>query len=282
MRSAPDLRLAWVDPNQLELAILNLALNARDAMPDGGRLQIACENRRAEAGNAPGDLTAGDYVIVSVSDTGIGMSEATMARAFEPFFTTKEVGRGSGMGLSMVQGFAAQSGGTVQIASSLGKGTTVKLWLPPAECRATVSVSPEPTEFVVKQRRARILVCDDDGDVRSLVGALLRDLGHTVWEASNPILALQILERESPLDLLLVDYAMPEMNGRAVIDRARVFQPGLKTLLMTGYAEALRNGMSGIPVLPKPFKAAELSRQIAEVLNELSSSDNTEGRGTLH
>jgi signal transduction histidine kinase len=165
IRTAPDVNPAWVDPNQLGLAILNLALNARDAMPCGGRLQIVCENQRADAGEGPGDLAAGDYVIVSVSDTGIGMSEATMAHAFEPFFTTKEAGRGSGMGLSMVQGFAAQSGGTVQIASSLGKGTTVKLWLPPAECRATVSVSPEPTEFVIRQRRARILVCDDDGDV---------------------------------------------------------------------------------------------------------------------
>jgi signal transduction histidine kinase len=137
IRTAPDVMSAWVDPNQLGLAILNLALNARDAMPCGGRLQIVCESQRTDAGRAPGDLAAGDYVIVSVSDTGIGMSEATMARAFEPFFTTKEVGRGSGMGLSMVQGFAAQSGGTVQIASSLGKGTTVKLWLTPAECRAT-------------------------------------------------------------------------------------------------------------------------------------------------
>jgi signal transduction histidine kinase/ActR/RegA family two-component response regulator len=280
MCTAPDLRLAWVDPNQLELAILNLALNARDAMPDGGRLQIACDNRQAEAGNAPADLTAGDYVIVSVSDTGVGMSEATLAQAFEPFFTTKEAGRGSGMGLSMVQGFAAQSGGTVQIASSLGKGTTVTLWLPRAEGRSTASVSAERAEFVVGQGRARILVCDDDGDVRSLVGTLLRDLGYTVWEAESPALALQILERERPVDLLLVDYAMPEMNGRAVIDHAKACQPGLKTLLMTGYAEALRsNCMSGIPVLPKPFKLAELNKRIAEILNRARSDESA---ATLH
>src|SRR6202040_1869696 len=157
--------LAWVDPNQLELAILNLALNARDAMSNGGRLQIACQNRRAGAGDAPGDLAAGDYVIVSVSDVGTGMSEATLARAFEPFFTTKEVGRGSGLGLSMVQGFAAQSGGAVRIASSLGKGTTVELWLPPAERQSRASGSAEPGEFVFRQRQARILVCDDDKDV---------------------------------------------------------------------------------------------------------------------
>ena len=143
IRAEPGLRAAWVDPNQLELAILNLALNARDAMPDGGRLQITCENRRAEAGNAPPDLATGDFVVVSVSDTGTGMSEATLAHAFEPFFTTKGPGRGSGLGLSMVQGFAAQSGGAVQIVSSLGEGTHVTLWLPCAEGRSTERVSLE-------------------------------------------------------------------------------------------------------------------------------------------
>jgi signal transduction histidine kinase/CheY-like chemotaxis protein len=282
-RTPPDLWPAWVDPNQLGLAILNLALNARDAMPAGGSLRIACENRRAGAGHAPEDLVDGNYVIVSVSDTGTGMSEATLAHAIEPFFTTKEAGRGSGLGLSMVQGFAAHSGGAVHISSSLGKGTTVEMWLPRAEGQLTASVSAEPGELVREQRRARILVCDDDVDVCSLVGTLLRELGHTVWEAPNPILALQILERERPLDLLLVDYAMPEMNGRDVIERARRYQPSLKMLLMTGYAEALHNdGMSGIPILPKPFKAAELSRRIAEILDELSSNDTVQGRETLH
>ena len=282
--TAPEVGPAWVDQSQLELAILNLALNARDAMPDGGTLQIGCENRRADAGKAPGDLAAGDYVTVSVSDTGTGMSEMTLAQAFEPFFTTKEVGRGSGMGLSTVQGFVAQSGGTVQIASSLGEGTCVRLWLPRAEGRSTASVSADSGKFVIEPHPARILVCDDDVDVLSLVGALLRDRGHTVWEAPNPRLALQILERERPVDLLLVDYAMPEMNGRVVIERARVCQPGVKTLLMTGYAEALRyngiNGISGTPILPKPFKAAELSRRIAEILNEFPSS--VRARGLQH
>jgi signal transduction histidine kinase len=277
IRTAPDLRPAWVDPNQLGLAILNLALNARDAMPGGGRLQIACENRRTDAGKSPADLAIGDYVIVSVSDTGTGMSEATLAHAFEPFFTTKEVGRGSGLGLSMVQGFAAQSGGAVQIASSLGEGTTVELWLPQAEGELTVSDSAVPRASALEQRRARILVCDDDGDVRSLVSTFLRDVGYTVWEANNPALALQILHRERPIDLLVIDYAMPEMNGSAVIDRARADQPGLKTLLITGYAEALRNnGVSGTSVLPKPFRIAELSTRIAEILDELSPGDRAE------
>ena len=263
----PDLGPAWVDPNQLELAILNLALNARDAMPGGGTLQIACENRRVEASNAPPDLAAGDYVIVTVSDTGTGMSDATLAHAFEPFFTTKEAGRGSGLGLSMVQGFAGQSGGAVQIASSLGEGTRMTLWLPCAQGRSAETLSLEAGGSGLGSSQARVLICDDDGDVRAFVGTLLRSNGCTVWEANNPAVALQILKRERPIDLLLVDYVMPEMSGTAMIDRARTYQPGLKTLLITGYAEALRaDGVSGTPVLSKPFKGTELSKRITEIL----------------
>ena len=162
IRVQPGLRPAWVDPNQLTLAILNLALNARDAMPGGGRLQIACENRRAEADNSPPDLATGNYVVVTVSDTGTGMSEATLAHAFEPFFTTKDAGRGSGLGLSIVQGFAAQSGGAVQIVSSLGEGTNVELWLPRAEGRSTESAPLGPDGFVLNPSQARVLICDDD------------------------------------------------------------------------------------------------------------------------
>jgi len=282
VRTAPDLRAAWVDPNQLELALLNLVLNARDAMPDGGGLQIACENRRTDDG-APRDLDPGDYVTVSVSDTGIGMSEATLARAFEPFFTTKEAGRGSGMGLSMVQGFATQSGGAVQIASFRSQGTTVTLWLPPVGGRSTACASVESVEFVMRHRPARILVCDDDSDVCSLVGSVLRDLGHTVWEANNPNVALQILERQQPIDVLLVDYAMPEMNGRSVIDHARARQPGIKALLITGYPEALRTDENfEIPVLPKPFKAAELGRRVAEIVYGLSSGESVNSPNVQH
>jgi signal transduction histidine kinase/CheY-like chemotaxis protein len=283
IHTSPELQPAWVDPNQLELAILNLALNARDAMPAGGRLQISCENHRADAGDAPADLAPGDYVIVSVSDTGTGMSEATLAHAFEPFFTTKEAGRGSGLGLSMVQGFAAQSGGGAQIVSSLGKGTTVKLWLPAAERASAESIAEMPLVAARAPHRASILVCDDDGDVRSLVGAFLREMGYTVWEANNPALALQILQRERPIDLLLVDYAMPEMDGLAVVAHARACQPGLKMLLITGYAEALRkNSDCGVPILPKPFKVAELSQRIVEILNELSPGDSAASHNAQH
>jgi signal transduction histidine kinase/CheY-like chemotaxis protein len=261
------LRPAWVDPNQLELAILNLALNARDAMPTGGTLRIDAENRRGEFGNLPADLPSGSYVVVSVCDTGTGMNQETLARAFEPFFTTKQAGRGSGLGLSIVHGFAAQSGGSVQITSSPGNGTTVDLWLPRATGDAIRCSDIEPDQSVTEPVEARILICDDDTDVLAFVGTTLRDSGYTVWEAENPPLALEILERERPIDLLLVDYAMPEMNGLAIIDRAQTCQHGLKALLMSGHADILHaGGASGIPLLAKPFKVAELRRRIADVL----------------
>jgi CheY-like chemotaxis protein len=256
-----------VDPNQLELAILNLALNARDAMPVGGTLRIAATNGRAEPGVSPPDLSSGDYLIVSVSDTGTGMSPETLARAFEPFFTTKEAGRGSGLGLSIVHGFAAQSGGSVRITSSLGSGTNVDLWLPRAECGSIKSGDLEPETSILELNQSRILVCDDDTDVRAVVGAFLRDSGYIVWEAENPFLAFEILEREWPIDLLIADYAMPEMNGLAVIDRALTHHHGLRVLLMSGHADILHaGGVSGIPLLAKPFKVAELKRRITQTL----------------
>jgi len=261
--SAPDLHPAWADANQLELAILNLALNARDAMPSGGVLRIDTENRKGDSATQP----AQEYVVVSVSDTGIGMSKETLERAFEPFFTTKEAGQGSGLGLSIVHGFAAQSGGSVRITSSPGQGTKVDLWLPRAQSEAFKCLDPEPDQSVIESRRAKILVCDDDGGVLDFVGAVLRSEGYTVWEAETPDQALEIVERERPIDLLLVDYAMPEMNGIAVINRARDCQRGLKTLMMSGHADILHSsGMLGIPLLAKPFKVAELRKRIAEIM----------------
>jgi len=256
---------ARIDPHQLELAILNLALNARDAMPGGGTLSIKSAAGHAERGDLP-ELTTGDYVVVSVSDSGTGMDPETLARAFEPFFTTKDVGRGSGLGLPMVQGFAAQSGGAVQIDSAPGKGTTAELWLPRAETAAAERDAAKPA--AAKQGApARILVCDDDKGVREFVGTALRDSGHTVWEADGPSAALRILEDEQPIDLLLVDYAMPEMNGAAVIEQARDRQPGLKLLMMTGDAEALHSIDAGeVPLLPKPFKIAQLNERVRESL----------------
>ena len=267
IKAEPDLPPAWVDPNQLELAILNLALNARDAMPVGGTLRIGVETGRAKIGVSPPDLLSGNYLIVSVSDTGTGMDSEIIARAFEPFFTTKEAGRGSGLGLSIVHGFAAQSGGSVRITSSVGHGTNVDLWLPRAEGDAVRCRDPEPERSNTEPSRSRILVCDDDPDVRAVVSTFLRDSGYTVWEAENPLLVFEILEREWPVDLLIADYAMPEMNGLAVIDRAQSNHHGLRALLMSGHADILHtNGVSGVPLLAKPFKVADLKRRIMEAL----------------
>jgi signal transduction histidine kinase/CheY-like chemotaxis protein len=272
IQAGPDLPPVWVDPNQLELAILNLALNARDAMPVGGTLRIHAECRPAEPGVSPPDLAAGDYVTLSVSDTGTGMHPETLARAFEPFFTTKEAGRGSGLGLSIVHGFAAQSGGSVWITSSLGNGTQVDLWLPRAEGEPIKCTDLEPERSITEPNPARILVCDDDADVRAVVTAFLRDGGYVVWEAENPTLAFEILERERPIDLLVADYAMPEMNGLAVIDQAQARQHGLRALLMSGHAEILQaGGIPGVPLLAKPFKIGELKRRITETLQAPSS-----------
>jgi signal transduction histidine kinase/ActR/RegA family two-component response regulator len=262
-----DLDPAWADPDQLELAILNLALNARDAMPGGGTLVIKAENQQAQYNDSQSVLARGDYVVVSVSDTGTGMDAETLVRAFEPFFTTKEVGRGSGLGLSIVHGFAAQSGGSVQISSFLGRGTKVDLWLPRTNGIAVQDAEPEQEPYATEPYQGRILVCDDDNDVRSLVGAFLRDIGYTVWEADNPTVALEILERERPLDVFIVDYAMPEMNGLTVIERARAGQDGLKVLLISGHGDILQaDGLGGIPLLAKPFKVADLGKQITKLL----------------
>jgi signal transduction histidine kinase/CheY-like chemotaxis protein len=266
MRSELDLHPAWIDPNQLELAILNLALNARDAMPGGGVLRISAENRQGDIGDLPAELQPDDYVVISVTDTGIGMNKETLQRAFEPFFTTKEAGRGSGLGLSIVHGFAAQSAGLVEIASTPGEGTKVDLWLPRAESKTSQCVATDPGLFF-EPRPARIVVCDDDSGVLTFVATVLRENGHVVWEADTPYEALAIIEREQPLDLLLVDYAMPGMNGIAVIDRARACQRELNVILMSGHADMLRSGgASGIPLLAKPFKVAELRQRICEVL----------------
>ena len=273
-----DLDRAWADPEQLELAIFNLALNARDAMPSGGTLLIEAENQQQRSTDCQPYPVSGDYVVVSVSDTGIGMDAETLARAFEPFFTTKALGLGSGLGLSIVHGFAAQSGGSVQISSSLGRGTKVDLWLPRTNELLMKYAEHEQETYVAESCEGRILVCDDDTDVRSVVGASLRDSGYVVWEADNPTVALEILEREKPLDLFVVDYAMPEMTGLTAIERARAGQHGLKVLLMSGHADILQSGgLAGIPLLPKPFKVADLRKQIAKLLrpfdNEMPRSD---------
>jgi signal transduction histidine kinase len=260
-----DLAPARVDSNQLELAILNLAINARDAMPTGGTMRLSLENSRTDCA-MPAGLAPADYVVVSIADTGTGMDDATLARAFDPFFTTKEVGSGSGLGLPMVQGFAVQSGGAVQIQTRRGEGTTVEVWLPRANESPAVYASPGRSDIIGSQRTAQILLCDDDPDVRGILGEVLQTEGYVVHLANGPSATLRILEGIAEIDLLIVDYAMPEMNGLELLREACQRRPSLKTLLITGDVGALSGGISRVPLLPKPFGPTELAQRVSGIL----------------
>ena len=259
---APGSVVALVDSGQLELAILNLAINARDAMPEGGTLTIDVSPCLADGTTPPG-LAKGDYAVVTVTDTGIGMDEETLASAFEPFFTTKPAGAGSGLGLSMVQGFAAQSGGTVELASRKGQGTRAAIWLPRAIGEAIRDA--RATQHASSAAPARILVCDDDPDARGAIGEMLRGEGHAVIEAADAAAALQALSNGGAIDILVTDYAMPIMNGADLAAEAQRLQPGLKTLLISGHPAALRDEILRGTVLPKPFSPTALADRIAKL-----------------
>ena len=194
------------------------------------------------------------------------MGDATLARAFDPFFTTKEVGSGSGLGLPMVQGFAVQSGGAVQIQTRLGEGTRVEVWLPRADEAPAVPASPCRPDTIASQRTAQILLCDDDPDVRGILGEVLQTEGYILHVANGPSATLRILEEAPEIDLLIVDYAMPEMNGLELIQEACQLRPSLKTLLITGDVGALSDGISSAPLLPKPFGPTELAQRVSGIL----------------
>jgi PAS domain S-box-containing protein len=253
------------DPNQLENAILNLAINARDAMPAGGTLTISTGRRRSE--NEP-DLPAGDFVSVSVGDTGEGMAPDVLARATEPFFSTKPLGKGTGLGLAQVYGIARQSGGTVRIQSQPGRGTTVDLLFPAARAEdVLVERDIGIAEFVSREEASgvRILVVDDDPDVRAFLEAALEGLGYAVSQAEDGVSGLTMVDEVSP-DLLLLDYAMPQMNGADVARAVRRSHPHLPIIFVTGYAESgqLEAALGGeVPLLRKPFTVAQLSAAIA-------------------
>ena len=261
---APDLPPAQVDPNQLELAVLNLAVNARDAMEGGGALSVEVTEREVGGDDVEG-LKAGRYIRLSVRDTGRGMDAATLARAVEPFFTTKEVGKGTGLGLSMIHGLAAQSGGTLRLRSQLGKGTTAELWLPVSDGGLADPREETPVP-APRSRRATVLLVDDDDLVRTATADMLRDLDHEVIEASAPSAALRVLRSSTPLDLLISDHLMPTMRGTRLISEARKLRPLLPALLVTGYADVGRDEFAGTPRLAKPFRQADLAQEIAKLL----------------
>ncbi len=267
---APNLPTALADANQLENAILNLALNARDAMREGGKLTIATQRAHLlahEIDTAP-DLPAGEFLIVSVTDTGTGMPPDVLEKVFDPFFTTKPVGEGTGLGLSMVYGFAQQSGGAVTIESEQGRGTCVKLYLPITD--ALTAQPPAETAAAPRGAGERVLVVEDDPAVRMLVREVLEELHYEAIEFADPVDAVPLLASNMRLDLMISDVGMPGMNGRDLADIARSHRPDLPILFITGYAEhaTLRAGFLGenMTMITKPFSLEALAVKISEVI----------------
>jgi signal transduction histidine kinase/CheY-like chemotaxis protein len=259
----PDLPPARIDANQLELAILNLAVNARDAMPEGGRLELQLS--RTDGADSGLGLS-GPYLRLAVRDTGMGMDEKTLKSAIEPFFSTKELGKGTGLGLSMVHGLAVQLGGALQLKSHPGAGTTAELWLPVA-AMPVKEVRPMQEDHVqAPPPNSVILVVDDDALINMSTVDMVQDLGHTVLEAYSGKEALQILDSGQHIDALITDYAMPGMTGVELAERARVLRPELPILLATGYADLPNGTTTDLPRLAKPYQQTELATQISRLL----------------
>ncbi|MBS9476375.1 response regulator [Ancylobacter sp. VKM B-3255] len=263
-----------VDPAQLESAILNLAVNARDAMPEGGTLTVETANVDVDDLHArDSGIAVGHYVLIAVTDTGTGMDEATISRAFDPFFTTKPVGKGTGLGLSQVYGFVRQSGGHVRIYSELDLGTTVKIYLPRLQGPMPAEPPREPRDVARRGTAAEtVLVVEDDARVRALSSEVLRDLGYTVVEAAGPLEALRFIEAGPCPALLFTDVVMPGMSGRQLVDEVRRLHPALKVLYTTGYTRdaIVHNGTldAGTHLLPKPFNVEALAAKVRAILDE--------------
>nr|WP_246718909.1 response regulator [Microvirga terrestris] len=271
--TAGDLWTTLCDPNQLESAILNLAINARDAMPDGGKLTI--ETANAHLDNAceavQRDVAPGPYVAIGVTDTGTGMPPDVIARAFEPFFTTKPLGQGTGLGLSMVYGFAKQSEGHLRIYSKVGQGTTMKIYLPRYLGPTEVELPGEDvTEVPRAEAGETVLVVEDEPVIRELIVEVLQDLGYQALEAADGLSGLRILQSRKRIDLLVTDVGLPGLNGRQLADHARETRPDLKVLFITGYAEnaTLASGFldPGMEMITKPFAVEALTTRIRTMI----------------
>jgi signal transduction histidine kinase len=278
----PQVWTCLIDPNQLEAALINLALNARDAMPQGGRLRIETANMHFDetfAARYEG-IEAGDYVMVAVSDTGIGIPKENIGKVFEPFFTTKEVGRGSGLGLAQVYGFVRQSGGLVTVDSEVGVGTTVRLYLrraavaeaDPAEPPADASMPPRA------RTRETILLVEDDEAVRGYTAGVLEDLGYEIVEAADAMAALAILRGGREIDLVFTDIGLPGMNGRKLAAEARRLRPWLKVLYTTGYAGVAPSGeerleAANAPLVQKPFTRELVAERVRLALDGVIAAE---------
>jgi CheY-like chemotaxis protein len=262
-----------VDASQLENALLNLCINARDAMPDGGRLTIETANKWLDDRSAKErEIPAGQYVALSVTDTGVGMAADVLAKAFDPFFTTKPLGAGTGLGLSMVYGFARQSGGQVRIYSEVGLGTTVHLYLPRHDQAALDEVERETPSHMELGEGEVVLVIDDEPAIRALLIEFLKESGYIALDAPDGPTGLRVLQSAGRIDLLITDVGLPGgMNGRQVADAARAFRPDLKVLFITGYAENAVVGNGHIEkwmsVMTKPFDFDTLSEKVKVMLS---------------
>jgi PAS domain S-box-containing protein len=259
----------YADATQLELALMNLIINARDAMPNGGTIRVCAHGRTTQRDNPLG-LAAGDYVVLTVEDDGSGIPPDLLERVTEPFFTTKQVGKGTGLGLSMVYGFARQSGGALHIHSEEGKGTSVELWLPRAEAAPEALIAEaEPYGAAGEARALRILLVDDNEAVRATTAELLTDLGHSVETAEDGASMLRMLDEDSAYDLIITDYAMPLMSGGEAMLHARAVKPDIRAIIVSGYADAdeIERKPEGVQVLGKPFSAEDMSRAIARAVD---------------
>jgi CheY-like chemotaxis protein len=271
---APQLWRALVDPAQLENALLNLCINSRDAMPNGGRLMIETENCHLDEEYASRhiDVNAGEYVLITVTDTGCGVPAAIRGRLFEPFFTTKEKGKGTGLGLAMVYGFIKQSGGHISIYSETGHGTAVKMYLPRIVDESGATAAATGT-FQVVLGTETILLVEDNEQVRRLANSHLKALGYHVLQASNAVQALELLDQHDDIALLFTDVVMPGgISGRELADAALKRRPGLKVLFTSGYSEdaIVHHGRldPGVNLLPKPYRRSELALQVRRVLDD--------------
>ena len=274
---AAGLWTAMIDPGQLENALLNLFINARDAMPDGGKITVETANKWMDDRTArERDLPPGQYLSICVTDTGTGMTPETVRRAFEPFFTTKPIGQGTGLGLSMIYGFARQSGGQVRIYSEVGEGTTMCVYLPRHLGAAVLENDVSAAISAQEGRGETILVVDDEATIRHLIDEVLDELGYTVIGAADGAAGLKVLQSGARIDLLITDVGLPNgMNGRQVADAARVIRPDLKVLFITGYAEnaAVGNGHlePGMELLTKPFSLDDLTRKVRAMLGVIDN-----------
>ena len=278
---AAGLWTAMIDAGQLENALLNLCINARDAMPDGGRITIETANKWLDArGAAQRDLPPGQYLSLCVTDTGTGMTPEVVEHAFEPFYTTKPLGEGTGLGLSMIYGFARQSGGAVRIYSEIGQGTTMCIYLPRFSGDAEIADAIEMAMPSGAGSGETILVVDDEATIRHLIDEVLDDLGYTVIGAADGAAGLKVLQSGARIELLITDVGLPNgMNGRQVADAARALRPELKILFITGYAEnaVISNGHlePGMELLTKPFTLDDLTHKVTDMLGNSRGAATT-------